>query len=142
MCNQTKYCIDSTFYCDKIEHCPNDFSDEPDKCKIKFLFFFNLFFVSLGFVNNKSRTDFPGFIQIATFVLSLIILVIFLSLCLFCRLQKKKKKKAKPDVTINTNPNPMIYYKYSPANSNSSNSVDYLGKFFLKNNSKIFKVFF
>lgn len=45
MCNQTKYCIDLTFYCDRIEHCPNDFSDEPDKCKTnqQFLFNFKIF---------------------------------------------------------------------------------------------------
>ena len=33
MCAGVNYCIKTSNYCDKIEHCPDN-SDEPDKCNI------------------------------------------------------------------------------------------------------------
>jgi hypothetical protein len=32
LCSQSQYCIKLIHYCDRVEHCPNDFSDEPEKC--------------------------------------------------------------------------------------------------------------
>ncbi|CAF0709121.1 unnamed protein product [Brachionus calyciflorus] len=110
MCNQTKFCIKSTLFCDGIEHCPNDFSDEPEKC----------------FVEHAKQTIFPAYIQLTSFVSSIVVLVFFLFVCLMCRVKSVKKSKKKPDLKVNTNPNPLIYYKYSPANSSSSNSIDFL----------------
>lgn len=42
LCNQSRYCIKKSLFCDGIDHCPGDFSDEPEKCKFlnnKYLFF-------------------------------------------------------------------------------------------------------
>ena len=32
LCNQSNYCIKSTHYCNRIDDCPYDASDEPEKC--------------------------------------------------------------------------------------------------------------
>ena len=36
LCSQSQYCIKLIHYCDRVEHCPNDFSDEPEKCNYLF----------------------------------------------------------------------------------------------------------
>lgn len=106
MCNQSRYCIRSIYYCDRIEHCPNDFSDEPENC----------------FVQQKESLLFPPMMQITSFVVSIVVLAVFITICLFCRIRSIRRK-----AKLKHNPQqfngPPIYYKYSPANS-----MDYLGK--------------
>ena len=101
MCSQSEYCIKSIHFCDRVEHCPNDFSDEPEKC----------------FFNSQSSQFFPPMMQVTSFAISIVVLVLFLSICIICRVQsakhKSKLKKAKSPQFAG----PPIYYRYSPANS-------------------------
>lgn len=123
------------YYCDKFSHCPIDFSDEPENCKItKFLttklnlYLFLNIYIYLGFLTEaKQAFLFPPFIQITSFVVLVAVLVVFLALCILCRLKSVKKKSTKT-AKVKKNGHhfngPPIYYKYSPANS-----IDYLGNY-------------
>jgi hypothetical protein len=73
------------------------------------------------------------FVQITSFVVSILVLIIFLTICIICRYRSSRRKKiGKPHLHGNNNGSshqfngnaggPPIYYKYSPANS-----MDYLG---------------
>lgn len=77
-----------------------------------------MFFLFLkGFIKAK-KSLFP-LNQIIFLIGSVVVLIVFLSLCIYCRIKSIKKshiKNAQPNA-----PQP-IFYKYSPANS-----MDYLG---------------
>jgi hypothetical protein len=76
-----------------------------------------------GFVKSKPSQIFPPMMQITSFAISILVLVLFLSICIICRVQTAKKKtklKKTPQFA-----GPPIYYRYSPANS-----MDYLGNYY------------
>ena len=77
---------------------------------------------------------FPPMMQITSFAISIVVLVLFLSICIICRVQSAKKKskvKKCPQFT-----GPPIYYRYSPANS-----MDYLGRHFIIKATKANKLY-
>ena len=73
MCLQSNYCIKSKYYCNGVENCPNDVSDEPEKCLIKDI-----------------QNPFP-YLQIVVISGSIAILIVILSTCIICRIKAAKK---------------------------------------------------
>lgn len=58
-------------------------------------FSFHLFSIIIGFVQAQQSKFFPPLIQITSFVVSLIILTIFLTICIICRIKAIRKSKNK-----------------------------------------------
>ena len=71
-CVKNKYCIDSSYFCDKTAHC-NDTSDEPVDCNLKFM-----------------RSSFPLY-HILIILTSIVIFILISSIFIACKLNIIKK---------------------------------------------------
>jgi hypothetical protein len=125
LCVQSGYCIKSLHYCNRVDDCPNDLSDEPEKCFVE---------------TKQSGIISPPMLQLTSFIVSILVLIVILTVCISCRIKiiRNRKKHVKHNSSnlakfqtmsksklsisnAQTYPPSSAYYKYSPANS-----VDYL----------------